>query len=93
MRKIKLLLLSLLLIAEGNQLLPRVKGQSGGNTPAAPTGVAATDGAYVNKIGIIWDTMRNATGYQVFRNTTTDAAALKTAYQELVNLAPVSLGA
>ncbi|MEO6726623.1 MAG: hypothetical protein ABIU20_02685, partial [Blastocatellia bacterium] len=40
-----------------------VSGQSGGLV--VPTGVAASDGAYNNKIGILWDTMRGATRYQV----------------------------
>src|SRR5215213_4752128 len=52
--------------------LPVVNGQSG---LIAPTGVGASDGSYNNKIGIWWDTMRGATRYQVFRNTSNDAAA------------------
>ena len=77
MRQMKLALLALFLLpllVNIEQILPLVMGQSNGNTPAAPTSVAATDGGYVNKIGIIWDTMRNATSYQVFRNTANDAA-------------------
>jgi cytochrome c peroxidase len=50
-----------------------VSGQSGGLV--APTGVAASDGAYNKKIGIWWDAMRNATRYQIFRNTSNDAAS------------------
>lgn len=50
-----------------------VSGQGGGLI--APTGVSASDGAYNNKIGISWDTMRNATRYQVFRNTSNDTAS------------------
>ncbi|MEP7339250.1 MAG: cytochrome c peroxidase [Acidobacteriota bacterium] len=53
--------------------LPVVSGQGGGLV--APTGVAASDGAYNNKIGIRWDAMRNATRYQVYRNTSNDAAS------------------
>ena len=53
--------------------LTAVKGQSGGLV--APTGVAASDGSYNNKIGINWDTMRGATRYQVYRHTANDAAA------------------
>lgn len=48
----------------------RVSGQS--STLAAPTGVEASDGAYINKIGISWDTIRGATSYRVFRNTVND---------------------
>ena len=77
LRKIKFLMLVLVLSAGIRSLLPlpAVRGQSGGNTPAAPTGVVATDGAYVNKIGIFWDTMRNALSYQILRNITNDATA------------------
>ena len=53
--------------------LPIVNGQSGGLL--APTTVSASDGAYNNKIGISWDTMRNATRYQVFRSTSNDAVS------------------
>ena len=52
--------------------LPAVSGQSGGLI--APTGVAASDGSYNNKIGISWDPIRGATRYQVFRSTLNDAA-------------------
>lgn len=52
---------------------PVVRGQS--SSLIAPTGVAASDGSYNNKIGISWDTMRNATRYQVFRSISNDAAS------------------
>lgn len=39
---------------------------------SAPTGVKATDGVYSTKVGLIWDTMRGATLYRIFRNTTDD---------------------
>lgn len=55
---------------------PAVSGQSG--APVAPTGVAASDGSYNNKIGISWDTMRGATRYQVLRHTANEAAAAVT---------------
>lgn len=54
--------------------LPIVSGQ-GSVGLAAPTGVAASDGSYNNKIGISWDTMRGAARYQVFRNLTNDPAS------------------
>ncbi len=76
MRQFKVLLCVLFLFAvvtAALRLAPAVRGQSG--IPVAPTGVAASDGAYNNKIGISWDTMRNATRYQVYRNTANDAAA------------------
>jgi len=37
--------------------------------PAAPTGVAASDGTYTNKIRISWAAVSNATAYEVWRNT------------------------
>ena len=36
---------------------------------AAPTGVAATDGTYTNKIQVTWNSVASATHYQVYRNT------------------------
>lgn len=39
---------------------------------AAPTGFTATDRAYANKVGLHWDTIRGATLYRIFRNTTND---------------------
>jgi cytochrome c peroxidase len=53
--------------------LTAAEGQNGGL--AAPTGVAASDNSYNNKIGISWDVMRGATRYQVYRHTANDAAA------------------
>ena len=50
-----------------------VTGQTGG-TLSAPTGITATDNLYNNKVGIYWDTIRGATNYRVFRNTTNIAA-------------------
>ncbi len=76
MQRIKLMMAMLAVlcaITAGLWPLSAVKGQSGGL--AAPTGVSASDGSYTNKIGINWDTMRGATQYQVYRNTTNDAAA------------------
>ncbi len=74
MRLIRFSLLMLTLLYAGAAgLWPAVTGQSGGLV--APTGVSASDGSYNNKVGINWDTMRNATQYQVFRNTTNDAAS------------------
>ncbi len=54
------------------QPLTTVSGQS--TALSAPTGVSASDGSYSNKVGIIWDAIRNATSYQVFRNTVNNAA-------------------
>lgn len=50
---------------------PKADAQS---SLAAPTGVTATTNLYNNKIGIYWDTMRGATSYRIFRNTTNNPA-------------------
>ncbi|MEP6900860.1 MAG: cytochrome c peroxidase [Actinomycetota bacterium] len=43
---------------------------SGQTSLLAPTDVTATDGIYSTKVGLRWDTMRGATIYRIFRNTT-----------------------
>ena len=53
---------------------PTAIGQSVGTTLSAPTGVIASDGNYINKVGIHWDTIRGATVYRIFRNTTNNTA-------------------
>ncbi|MEK7831817.1 MAG: hypothetical protein AAB401_12065, partial [Acidobacteriota bacterium] len=62
MRLIKLLsFLFVLSVPLGvGRFLPQqsVSGQSGA-VPGAPTGVTASDAAYSNRVGIIWDTVRN----------------------------------
>jgi len=40
---------------------------------SAPAEVSASDNSYSTKVGISWDTVRGATLYRVFRNTTSDA--------------------
>jgi cytochrome c peroxidase len=45
----------------------RAKSQSG--TPSAPTGIIASDGNYATKVSIMWNAIRGATSYRVFRNT------------------------
>jgi fibronectin type 3 domain-containing protein len=49
--------------------------------PAAPTGVAASDGTYGDKVQVSWNTTSGATYYQVYRNTvdTTTGATQLTA--------------
>jgi uncharacterized protein (TIGR03437 family) len=76
MQRIKLTIVMLAVLCAtttGLWPLAAVKGQSEGL--AAPTGVAASDGSYNNKIGISWDVMRGATRYQVYRHTANDPAA------------------
>ena len=60
----------------GHRLVtPSVSSQSGGNSLAAPTGVIASDAHYANKIGVMWNTARDATSYRIFRNTTDNPAS------------------
>jgi uncharacterized protein (TIGR03437 family) len=76
MQRIKLTLAMLAVLCAtttGVGPLTAVKGQGGGL--AAPTGVAASDGSYNNKIGISWDVMRGAVWYRVFRHTANDPTA------------------
>ena len=39
---------------------------------SAPTGVAATDGTYTDRVRITWNASAGATHYRVWRNTTSD---------------------
>ena len=47
--------------------------QALGGTFSAPTNVTASDGDYSTKVGLHWDTIRNATRYRIFRNSTNDS--------------------
>lgn len=40
----------------------------GGAALSAPTGVAASDGDYADKVSVMWNTVRGATLYRIFRN-------------------------
>jgi hypothetical protein len=40
--------------------------------PAAPGPVAASDGAFTDKVRVTWDPVANASSYEVWRNTTND---------------------
>ncbi|HQU86619.1 MAG TPA: hypothetical protein PKY59_26040, partial [Pyrinomonadaceae bacterium] len=53
-------------------LSPTVSSQTGGLP--APTGFSATDNAYSYKVGLHWDTIRGATTYRIYRNTTNNSA-------------------
>jgi len=44
-------------------------------TPSAPTKVAASDGAYSDKIRVTWRTAAGATSYEVYRNTSDSSGA------------------
>ncbi|MBS1793167.1 MAG: VCBS repeat-containing protein [Acidobacteria bacterium] len=61
---------------------PTVSGQA---NVAVPTGFTATNNMYNNKIGLYWDTIRGATSYRIFRNTTNNSA---TATEIAVTAAP-----
>jgi len=75
MKKLKLVVISifllLLVIFEFSSDSNSVNGQV---TLNAPTGLIATDSAYSTKVGLIWDTMRGARTYRIFRNTVNDSA-------------------
>jgi cytochrome c peroxidase len=75
MRSLKLLVTSVFVLFAaafflGRQFQVSVLGKTLGSDLAAPTGFSATDRAYANKVGLRWDTIRGATVYRVFRNTT-----------------------
>lgn len=77
MRRIKRLVLLLFLLLSvsfvGHRFLFKtVSGQAG--ALSAPTGLVASDGSYSTKVGLTWDTIRGATTYQIFRNTSNDPA-------------------
>ena len=53
-----------------------VFGKVGATTaPSAPTGVQATDNQYYDKVGVYWDTMRDAASYRIFRAASNNSAA------------------
>ncbi len=60
-----------LAIFSHKQFSPTAIGQS---SLSAPTGVTATDGVYSTKVGLLWDTMRGATRYRIFRQTMNNPA-------------------
>jgi len=78
MQRLKLLVLgSFVVLASGVYFSQfhavHVQGRINGGQLAAPTSVTASDGAYVNKVGLHWDTIRDATSYRVYRNTTNNS--------------------
>ncbi len=50
-------------------------GRALGGSLTAPTGVIASDGDYSNKVGLHWDTIRDATTYRIYRNTTNNSGS------------------
>lgn len=74
MRKIKLVITGLffllsLIFASSRFFVPAIAGQNG---LPAPTGVMASKGDHGNKIVLIWDAVRGANQYRIFRNTVND---------------------
>ncbi|MDB5321862.1 MAG: hypothetical protein JWN40_3493, partial [Phycisphaerales bacterium] len=45
------------------------------NAPAAPTNVAASDGAYADRVRITWTAPAGATAYEVWRNTSSSSGS------------------
>ena len=43
--------------------------------PETPQDVVASDGDYINKVGIMWSAVKGATNYRVLRSTNTDSAS------------------
>ena len=78
MRAIKLTLASLiclLCVLLFGHLVFQSFAARGQGALLAPTNVVATDNAYANKVLITWDTIRGATLYRIFRNTSNDSAS------------------
>jgi cytochrome c peroxidase len=77
MKRIKLFVIFLFLapmLMFYNKFLPPIVSGQAGNALSAPTGFIASDGSYSTKVGLTWDTIRGATSYRIFRNTTNDGA-------------------
>jgi cytochrome c peroxidase len=80
MQRVKLFVLgSFVFFGLGFYLFPtdlsNAAGREFGGALAVPTGVEASDGDYSNKVGLHWDTIRNATRYRIFRNTTNNSGS------------------
>lgn len=77
MRKIQvstIFLLSLVSLSLlGNRFLQSFSVTAQSSPLSAPTNVAATDNAYVTKVGVTWDAIRGAALYRIFRNTTNNS--------------------
>ena len=44
-------------------------------TPSAPTGVSASDGNYTDKVRVTWNSVTDATGYEVWRNSSNSSSS------------------
>ncbi|HEX8247201.1 MAG TPA: cytochrome c peroxidase [Pyrinomonadaceae bacterium] len=47
----------------------------GGGALSAPTGVSASDRDYADKVGIVWNAVRGATLYRIFRSTVSEPSS------------------
>ncbi len=78
MQRVKFVILAFFVVFGlfGYLAVPRFSSiaKSGGGSLAAPTGVIASDGDYSNKVGLHWDTIRDATTYRIYRNTANDTS-------------------
>jgi cytochrome c peroxidase len=54
---------------------PRVSGQSGSGALFAPNNLTASDGHYADKIGVMWEVVRGAKLYRIFRATANNQAS------------------
>ncbi|MFN2576990.1 MAG: cytochrome c peroxidase [Pyrinomonadaceae bacterium] len=68
------LLLPISILVFANCLLTGSSTRGQTTSLTAPAEVVASDNAYSTKVGISWNTVRGATIYRVFRNTTSDPA-------------------
>ncbi|HEX9959304.1 MAG TPA: cytochrome c peroxidase, partial [Pyrinomonadaceae bacterium] len=52
-----------------------VRNPAGGAALTAPSGVSASDGDYADKVGVMWNAVRGATLYRIFRSTINDTSS------------------
>lgn len=74
----RFVLLALVLIAitiVGQQWFKATSAGFGDGTLSAPTGVSASDRDYADKVGVMWNAVRGATLYRIFRNTSNDPSS------------------
>lgn len=70
--RLKLLVISSFVLFAGSAALytrPSVTVASTAEIPSAPSDVAASDGDYISKIGLMWSAVRGATNYRIYRST------------------------
>lgn len=77
MRLIKIVVVALFLIpaiAVSERYFSSFRSNGQAGTLTAPTGVVASDNSYNSKVGLVWDPVRGATTYRIFRNTVNNTA-------------------